>query len=117
MVGTRALHPLRYSGLYQRRQEFLLLLDAKVRIGFRGEALDGALRERRARASARRSGRVRVASRQDGASSAIVVVVHQYFSKAICPGTPRRLVAKPRAVSAWRSSRVISGLPQTKTRE
>jgi hypothetical protein len=42
---------------------------------------------------------------------------YQYFSKAICPGTPRRLVAKPRAESAWRSSRVISGLPQTSTRE
>ncbi len=47
MVGMRALHPFRYAGLYQRWQEFLLL-DAKVRIGFRGEALDGALRERRA---------------------------------------------------------------------
>jgi hypothetical protein len=42
---------------------------------------------------------------------------YQYFSKAICPGTPRRLVAKPRAESDWRSSRVISGLPQTSTRE
>ena len=100
------LHQRVFAGLREQRQD-ALLLDAEVRIELGGERLGDASRLCRKLVRRSRLGRMAGSTRQlqravmfAGKVLQLRVALHrdaffvyQYFSKAICPGTPRRLVA------------------------